>query len=52
MKVLIDLNKKGKTVILITHDWRIADFADRTIRILDGKIEKGPSTKAQGQGGK
>lgn len=40
MKVLTELNKKGKTVILITHDQRIADFADRTIRILDGKVEK------------
>jgi len=41
MKVLTDLNKKGKTVILITHDQRIADFASRTIHILDGKVEKG-----------
>jgi putative ABC transport system ATP-binding protein len=41
MNVLLDLNKKGKTVILITHDPRIADFAGRTIRILDGKVEKG-----------
>jgi putative ABC transport system ATP-binding protein len=44
MKVLTDLNKKGKTVILITHDQRIADFASRTIHILDGRVEK-PSTQ-------
>jgi len=41
MNVLIELNKKGKTVVLITHDQRIADFASRTIRILDGAVEKG-----------
>jgi len=41
MKVLTELNKKGKTVVLITHDQRIADFASRTIRLLDGAIEKG-----------
>ncbi len=40
MNLLTELNKKGKTVILITHDQRIADFADRTIRILDGEVQK------------
>jgi putative ABC transport system ATP-binding protein len=40
MDLLTDLNKKGKTVILITHDQRIADFADRTIHLLDGSVEK------------
>lgn len=41
MKVLVDLNKKGKTVIIITHDPRIAAFAKKTINIFDGKIQKG-----------
>lgn len=41
MNVLLELNKKGKTVILITHDQRIADFAERTIQILDGTVQKG-----------
>jgi putative ABC transport system ATP-binding protein len=40
MNLLKKLNEKGKTVILITHDQRIADFADRTINILDGKVGK------------
>lgn len=40
MKVLIDLNKKGKTVILITHDQKIADYATKTYRIMDGKLVK------------
>lgn len=38
MNLLKKLNSKGKTVILITHDPRIAGFADRTINILDGKV--------------
>jgi putative ABC transport system ATP-binding protein len=41
MKVLGDLNKKGKTVVIITHDPRIAAFAKRKIEILDGKIAGG-----------
>lgn len=41
MKVLAELNQKGKTVILITHDQRIADFAGRTIYLLDGEVVKG-----------
>lgn len=40
MKVLTDLNKKGKTIILITHDPRIAKMAKRTIHIFDGKVQK------------
>lgn len=40
MKVLKDLNKKGKTVILITHDQKIANQAGRIIKILDGRVTK------------
>ena len=30
--------KEEKTLIMVTHDNTIADFADRKIRIVDGKI--------------
>ncbi len=30
-----------QTIILITHDWDIAQMADRIVRIEDGKIRKG-----------
>ena len=30
--------EQGKTVIYVTHDPRMADFADRVIHMLDGKI--------------
>ncbi|WP_293443995.1 ABC transporter ATP-binding protein [Persephonella sp.] len=38
MEIFVDLNKKGKTIILITHDPTIASYAHRIIKISDGKI--------------
>lgn len=38
LKVLKDLNAEGHTVILITHDPAVADYANRTIQIRDGRI--------------
>ncbi|MBI4018830.1 MAG: ABC transporter ATP-binding protein [Candidatus Aenigmarchaeota archaeon] len=40
MDIFKSLNKQGKTVIIVTHDMHIAKFADRIIRIKDGKIVK------------
>ena len=40
MEIMERLNRKdGKTVMLITHDQNIADYADRIIKIKDGMIE-------------
>lgn len=33
-----DLNKKGSTIVMITHDQEIADHAKRIVRIKDGMI--------------
>jgi putative ABC transport system ATP-binding protein len=38
MKLLAQMNRLGKTVILITHDPNIAAYAGRTIQIKDGVI--------------
>ena len=39
MRLVRQLNQtQGKTVIYVTHDPRMADFADRAIYMLDGKI--------------
>lgn len=38
MKILKDLNEKGNTIVLITHDNNIAMQAQRIIRIQDGQI--------------
>lgn len=39
MDLLVNLNKEGKTVVLITHDQKIANYAKRVIVIKDGKIK-------------
>jgi len=38
MDILVNLNKEGKTVILVTHDPKIADYAHRTIQLEDGRV--------------
>ena len=39
MGILEDLNNKGHTIILVTHETSTAEFADRIIRIRDGEVE-------------
>ncbi len=39
MKALQDLNEKGHTIILVTHEMTTAQHAKRIIRIKDGHIE-------------
>lgn len=39
MNILKDLHKQGKTVILVTHDIKTAEYAERLIRIKDGVVE-------------
>lgn len=39
MRFLQELNSRGKTVILITHDLDLIRYAGRTIHIFDGKIK-------------
>lgn len=40
MNILKDLNKSGKTIVMITHEADIAMQAKRTINVRDGKILK------------
>jgi len=39
MEILAALNKKGRTVVLVTHETQTAEFAQRIIRLRDGVIE-------------
>ena len=39
MKILDSLHDDGNTIILVTHEEYIADHADRTIQLFDGKIK-------------
>ena len=38
MKVFQMLNQEGKTIIMVTHDRNIAEYAHTIIQIKDGKI--------------
>jgi putative ABC transport system ATP-binding protein len=38
MDLLTYLNREGRTVVMVTHDPRLAEYADRTITIIDGKV--------------
>ncbi len=40
MKTLQDLNDRGKTIILVTHEQKTAEHATRIINMVDGLIEK------------
>jgi len=38
INILTNLNKQGKTIVLVTHDSKLAQIAKRTIHILDGHV--------------
>jgi len=38
MKLLVELNDTGRTVVLITHELEVAEFAKRVIELRDGSI--------------
>ncbi|MDF1500954.1 MAG: ABC transporter ATP-binding protein [Anaerolineales bacterium] len=40
MALLHNLNIEGRTIVMVTHDPAIADHTQRTIHLLDGRIEK------------
>lgn len=40
MSLIQDLNKRGKTIVFVTHEPDIASFSNRTITLRDGKIIK------------
>jgi putative ABC transport system ATP-binding protein len=39
MKLFKDLNKKGTTIILVTHDVGLLNHAQKILKIKDGRIE-------------
>jgi putative ABC transport system ATP-binding protein len=41
MQLLSDLHRSGRTVIVVTHDERMTQFATHTVGLLDGKIVNG-----------
>lgn len=41
MQLLIQLNQEGSTILMVTHDAKIAAYAHRTLRMHDGQIVNG-----------
>lgn len=52
IKLLFDLNKKGVTLIIVTHDEDLAALCDRQIHISDGKITSDTKKSAPKSKGK
>jgi len=40
MNILSQLNKEGKTIIMVTHDKDLVKYATKVIEIIDGKIKE------------
>jgi putative ABC transport system ATP-binding protein len=38
MDLLSSMNQQGKTIIVVTHDPKVATFARRTLNLMDGRI--------------
>ena len=40
LELLVNLNKQGKTIIIVTHESSIATYAKNKLHMLDGKIDR------------
>jgi putative ABC transport system ATP-binding protein len=38
MKLFVELNKNGRTIVMVTHNPEVAEFSQRIIRLRDGMI--------------
>jgi ABC-type lipoprotein export system ATPase subunit len=47
MALLNELHESGRTIVMVTHDAAIAAHTERTIHLLDGKVEKIVETGAK-----
>ncbi len=46
MRLLRDLAQEGRAVVIVTHDYRIKDVADRVVFIEDGRLLPDPAEAA------
>ena len=47
MELFEEINREGRTIIMITHDLSIAQHARRIVHILDGELMEGDALDAQ-----
>jgi putative ABC transport system ATP-binding protein len=47
MKLLVALNDAGRTVVIITHEEEVAQFAKRVVRMRDGHIESDQAQRSR-----
>jgi putative ABC transport system ATP-binding protein len=43
MDFLAELNREGRTIVMVTHDMRLAAQAKRALRLVAGKMLSSPS---------
>lgn len=46
MELFEEINREGRTVVMITHDKHIADHAKRIVHIIDGKLTEQNNTNS------
>jgi ABC-type lipoprotein export system ATPase subunit len=47
VELLLSLRERhGTTILLVTNDESVAELADRTLRIRDGRVEAGDAIRA------
>ena len=44
MRLIKELNEEGMTVVFVTHDPRMAEFAERVVELQDGKLLNGATS--------
>lgn len=45
MQLLAEAHQEGTTVCIVTHDGRFAEYAERQVRLFDGKIQHSASSE-------